>query len=150
MTIRWMVMAMAGAVAFLAATAAPVLAQEEGEGPGMRGPGGGQGMMGGQGMQRDRTLDQELKMNSRRFGMIDANGDGRIDAAERQAMADRMAANGRQAPRGDGGIYGAQNDRDGDGAISLAESEAFVKERFAKLDANADGTVTAEERRAGR
>ena len=41
-------------------------------------------------------------------------------------------------------------DADGDGRISVAESEAFRASRFERLDANADGSVTMEEIRDGR
>lgn len=41
-------------------------------------------------------------------------------------------------------------DRDGDRRVSLAEMQAASAARFARLDANSDGQLTREERRAGR
>jgi hypothetical protein len=37
-----------------------------------------------------------------------------------------------------------------DGKVTLAEAQQKAKERFAKLDANKDGSVTREEFKAGR
>ncbi|MBB4658851.1 hypothetical protein [Parvularcula dongshanensis] len=42
--------------------------------------------------------------------------------------------------------HGAKIDTDGDGAFSLAEMQAAAEARFAKVDANADGYVSAQER----
>lgn len=41
-------------------------------------------------------------------------------------------------------------DRDGDRRVSLAEMQAKAAERFARLDANGDGRLTRDERKAGR
>ncbi|MEO6113277.1 MAG: hypothetical protein ABIP07_02350, partial [Sphingomicrobium sp.] len=41
-------------------------------------------------------------------------------------------------------------DTNKDGRITLAEAEAMALQHFDKMDANRDGKVTPEERRAGR
>ena len=44
----------------------------------------------------------------------------------------------------------AMADSNGDKAVSAAEFRAAAEARFAKADANSDGTVTAEERKGSR
>lgn len=46
---------------------------------------------------------------------------------------------------GKGGGHGARIDTNGDGKITLAESQAAAKARFEKLDANKDGSITQAE-----
>lgn len=43
-----------------------------------------------------------------------------------------------------------QADSDGDGALTQAEFDAFMSERFAQIDSDGDGTVTADELQAAR
>lgn len=58
-----------------------------------RGPGGRGRMMG------DATLADMQAHAARRFDRVDANHDGKVDQAERQAMRDRMMSmRGRQGP----------------------------------------------------
>jgi len=58
------------------------------------------------------------------------------------------------APRGDrhgGGMYGLlRADTNKDGVLTRAEATAQADARFAKLDPNGDGTVSAEERQTAR
>ena len=91
-----------------------------------------------------------------RFAQLDANRDGGLTQAELQAgrqairtenRADRQAMRAekraaRQAQR----AAGAR----GDGVLTLAEMQARVSARFARLDANRDGFVTRDERRGAR
>lgn len=106
------------------------------------------------------------------FDRIDANKDGAISRDEfakvreerierRMAMRDRRAGakDGRQARRhvmrmhggrGFGGRMIVMADTDKDGRITLAEAEALALRHFDRIDANRDGQVTPEERRAGR
>jgi Ca2+-binding EF-hand superfamily protein len=110
-----------------------------GRGPGKGGPGGG---LDGDGIFTREDLAAV-------FARFDADGDGALSAEERP-----------EAPRGhhrrDGfhGLRGA--DTDGDGAISRAEWDAAVAARphadperaaarFAALDADGDGRITADE-----
>jgi Ca2+-binding EF-hand superfamily protein len=87
------------------------------------------------------------------FDRLDANKDGSISRAE----FDAPRADGQRAGRGErghrGGIQrGAQRmGRNGEGRfpIVIAEAEQKATEAFTRLDANRDGTLTGEERRAG-
>jgi hypothetical protein len=92
---------------------------------------------------------EQTEAAGRRFDRMDANGDGFIDAAERKAMMDRMRA------RPTGNTIGGQDplaglDTDGDGKISKAEMAAQAMVRFDRLDADKDGKLSADERKAGR
>lgn len=99
------------------------------------------------------------------FERLDANKDGSISRAEFEApRADgQRAARGERGQRGPraehagrghrGGMHrGAERmGRGGEGRfpIVIAEAERKATEAFTRLDANRDGTVTLEERRAG-
>lgn len=96
------------------------------------------------------------------FDRLDANKDGAISRAEFEApRADgQRAGRGERGPRAEhagrghrGGMHrGAQRmGRNGEGRfpIVIAEAEQKAMEAFARLDANRDGTLTGEERRAG-
>lgn len=94
-----------------------------------------------------------------RFAKLDANGDGSISRAEfdaghaarpeRGARAERAGRGGRHAMRAGHRLQGprAQAER---GPVVIADVRTKMTERFAKLDANSDGFVTAEEQRAAR
>jgi Ca2+-binding EF-hand superfamily protein len=100
-----------------------------------------------------------------RFERADTNGDGTISTEEfaaardmtRNRMGNRMAARNESAggeQRGGGmgqsrGLLG-QADGDGDSAVTQAEFSAAMIARFDAADANNDGTVSSEERRAAR
>lgn len=78
------------------------------------GMGGGMAAMQG---ARSRPSPEDL------FNKIDADGDGSVNAAELQTMADHMAEKmGDQAPSVEELM--TQMDTDGDGAMSFAEFEA--------------------------
>ena len=131
------------------------------------------------------TRDQVVERTAERFARMDANGDGRLDQADRQARmaqrfaqmdtdnsgaitleemtaaheqrrearADRRGGDGERmgrhrGKRGGGMKMLANIDTDNDGAITQAEFEAAALARFDRADANGDGTVSAEERRA--
>ena len=99
------------------------------------------------------------------FERLDANKDGSISRAEFEApRADGQRAGrserGHRGPRAEhagrghrGGMHrGAERmARGGEGRfpIVIAEAEQKATENFARLDANRDGTLTVEERRAG-
>jgi hypothetical protein len=98
-----------------------------------------------------RTLTQELKSNINRFARADANSDGQLDATETLAERTRIATrDGKPVGSAKGGAYGLDNDVNSDGLISLAESETFVKARFAREDTDGDGTVNEDEKTAAR
>ena len=92
----------------------------------------------------------------RAFARMDGNGDGMITRAEFDAVrADRgerraergERRGGRGMHRGPGGPRGERGER---GPVVIAEAQARAEQGFARLDANGDGYVTAEERQAQR
>jgi hypothetical protein len=98
-----------------------------------------------------KTLEQELKSNANRFAKVDANSNGQLDADETLAERTRIAARDSKPVSGaKGGTFGLNNDSNGDGMISLAESEVFVKARHAREDTDSDGIVTDEEKAAAK
>lgn len=87
------------------------------------------------------------------FERLDTDRDGQISRAEWHAAPEQRAM--RQGRRGnaDGGERrGAWNNRGqgGERTISRADFVAAATARFDRLDANRDGTVSAEERQAAR
>lgn len=119
---------------------------------------------------------KHAEMQAQRFTALDADKDGSISKAEwDQHAADRAAKRTerreKRAAAGDAGAQGQHHamggghdmmrghggmmhgmmmkaDTDGDKAISPAEFTAASLARFDRMDANKDGQVTAEERRA--
>jgi len=96
------------------------------------------------------------------FDRLDANKDGSISRAEFDAprAEGQRAGRGERGPRAEhagrghrGGMHrGAQRmGRNGEGRfpIVIAEAEQRATASFTRLDADHDGTLTAEERRAG-
>ncbi len=102
---------------------------------------------------------------AKRFARLDTDNSGGISQEEMaQAKAKRGGPDGR-GPRADGrrggrdggegrGRRGGRGleraDTNGDKAISYAELEAHALKRFERLDADSDGRITAEERKAAR
>lgn len=99
-----------------------------------------------------------------RFDRLDTNKDGQLSAEERKAGAEAARAAMAEkkggelqdfmpgARRGGGGMGErmlARVDTNGDGLISKAENRAMVEARFARMDADKDGTVEAGEGRKG-
>lgn len=140
---------------------------------------------------QDMTRAQAEEMATKAFERADANGDGQINEADRDARQDarfarldtngdgvlskeeflapqkrraenratrgdrdgqRMGRMGRRGMRGAGMDRGmaANADTNGDGTISQSEFTAAALTRFDEADADNDGTVTREERRAAR
>ncbi|WP_436356857.1 EF-hand domain-containing protein [Brevundimonas sp. CEF1] len=94
------------------------------------------------------------------FERLDANKDGSISRAEFDAPRAEGQRDGQRAGRGAhagrghrGGMHGGAQrmGRNGEGRtpIVITEAEQKASEAFARLDANRDGTLTLEERRAG-
>jgi hypothetical protein len=96
------------------------------------------------------------------FAKVDANKDGRATHEELRAHHEAMGKGhrGGHGGRGDYGDRGGEGgpppggpprggpmemDKDGDGALTLAEVEAGLGAHFAKADANRDGSVTQAE-----
>lgn len=91
----------------------------------------------------DRT---EFRADARaRFAKIDVNGDGVADAAE---IAESPTAQERIAHRADRLVR--KLDVNHDGRVSQAEFLAGARERFARLDRDSDGALTAADRPARR
>lgn len=118
----------------------------------------------------DGKIDQEDRAvrEKTRFDRIDANHDGQLSYAEFTAMHQQRAdaGNARGGQRGDrvsargmhrmahagfgrGGMTRLA-DADKNGAITKGEFRAAAVQRFERLDANHDGTVTRDEAKAAR
>ncbi len=115
----------------------------------------------------DGKLDQADReaRHAQRFATLDTDGNGSISQDEFNAMPEKRGMRG-DGMRGEGGPDGEgmrghhgkrgggmrmmakMADTNNDGVITRAEFDAGVKAHFAKMDANGDGTVTAEERKA--
>ena len=120
--------------------------------------------------ERAMSVADMQQRSAERFKRLDANNDGSVTWAEAEAGRDKVRDEWRGARsdedgerghrrhgRGHGMGFGggpggrlAQLDRDGNGAVSLAEYNAGTNARLARLDANRDGKVTREEFRAAR
>lgn len=118
----------------------------------------------------DGTLNDSDKtaMLAKRFAMIDTDkngsisqaefiaahemlGERRMDRREKRMEHGKMGKRhgGKDGPDGPMGML-ARADSNGDKAISRSEFRAAVEARFAKADANKDGSITPDERKAGR
>ncbi len=98
-----------------------------------------------------RTLLMELTSNINRFQRADANSNGQLEPTETLAERQRIATRDNKPISSDrGGIFGLNNDTNGDGLISLSETEVAVRARFSEQDANRDGRVTEAEKEAAR
>ena len=133
----------------------------------------------------EMTRDAAQQRAAQMFTRLDANADGQIDAADRQARTenraenrfDRLDANsdgaisrtefaaigamrgdgrrgrgGNRGGRGEGrgGAMIGNADADSNGTVTQAEFNSAVLARFDAADANDDGVVSREERRAAR
>ncbi len=118
----------------------------------------------------DGTLnaaDREAHARAR-FAAQDADANGELSFEEMEAARESRRAErsedgqrgnrgghrrGHRGMRGGGDRHGQMLERvdtDGDGAISEAEFTASILTRFDRMDADSNGTVTAEERRSMR
>jgi hypothetical protein len=80
-------------------------------------------------------LKRLLGRTDRRFGRLDKNGDGFIDAEDLQpAAAERIAFASKR--------FFKRFDPDADGKVTKDEFNRFAKERFADLDVDGDGRIT--------
>ena len=108
--------------------------------------------------------DREARHKAR-FDRIDADSNGAISYAEftakrgdraegRERMGRRGGRDGHRMGmrglRGHGGFVRGMADADKDGAITQAEFQTAALQRFDRVDADNNGTVTREERKAVR
>jgi hypothetical protein len=118
---------------------------------------------------RSATNRAEVEQRTaERFGRMDANDDGLLDAADREA-ARRQAFDGMDADKdgtisfaefdsrrearadGRGGSGVARRaDADKNGTVTQAEFTSTALARFDRADADKDGTISLEERREAR
>jgi hypothetical protein len=99
------------------------------------------------GGEESQTRDQFIARQMERFKEMDANQDGVVTKDElAAAMAARM---GRTPSPERVDMMFKMIDADGDGKATAAEAQAAAGARFDMMDANHDGTLTPEERRAG-
>lgn len=87
----------------------------------------------------DVTFEEFAAVMNGRFANADADNDGKMTLAEIADEIQRMRAE-RMAKR-----LIERFDIDGDGALTKAEVESQQKKRFALLDRNDDGKISAEE-----
>lgn len=132
--------------------------------PALAAPGGKMGDADGDGVL---TRAEAQAAATQMFAKMDANGDGQLDATDRATKraergekhaeageGHRGKRDGMRGHRGKRGGHGmmmmARADTDGDKAISQAEFQTAALARFDSVDANKDGQVTADERKAHR
>lgn len=116
--------------------------------------------------------DRAARMSQRqdaRFARLDTDGDGQLSRAEFSARPAHADGEGHPDTRREGRREGRSEDRrgghmmmgggreamrtadaDSDGAVTQAEFTSAMLARFDAADANRDGTLTREERRAAR
>ncbi|MCW3847756.1 ca2+ sensor protein [Sphingomonas sp. LB-2] len=99
------------------------------------------------------TRQELLAAVDQHFAKVDANHDGKIDQAERQAMHDRMGGRGRHMRGPEGGPeggpgHGPRVDANNDGVVTLEEARAPALKFFAYVDRNNDGQIDKAEREA--
>lgn len=98
------------------------------------------------------SLEEFARRSNERFATEDANGDGTVTTEEREAAREAHAAQreekkskrkDKKGKRGEERL--AQIDTNKDGAVSREEHDAFQQKRFADMDSDGDGQVTAAE-----
>ena len=97
------------------------------------------------------TRAEMAETRTEKFAEADANGDGLLSYDEGiAAHKARMEEKGRDGGRHKGGKgkFFARMDIDGDGFVSLEETEVMSDRRFTDMDANLDGAVTYLEAKA--
>jgi hypothetical protein len=82
------------------------------------------------------TKDELLGASAARFAQLDADKDGKLSEAEREAAQ--------------GGRMLARADANGDGVVTKDELTAAANTRFDRVDANHDGKIDATEKEAAR
>ncbi|MGZ8285108.1 MAG: EF-hand domain-containing protein [Allosphingosinicella sp.] len=104
------------------------------------------------------TLAEARAGAARMFAGADADKDGRATHEEMMAFHGKMGDHprgghkgghgGKGGPGGKGGKGPMHLDADGDGALTLAETQSGIDAHFAKMDSNRDGSIDEAEMRA--
>lgn len=112
----------------------------------------GDGAVSREEMQAARQA-RRADMADRRFARLDADSNGSISRAEFDAGRAAHGPRAERAGRG-GGRHGPMRpgarDKAERGPVVIADARVKLTEQFARLDANRDGVVTADEQRAAR
>lgn len=97
------------------------------------------------------TRAEALARADKRFDKLDTDRDGKISAAERNAMTARPAQGDDATPgRGGGGRMLERADANKDGVVTRDEYRAVASAMFDRQDANKDGRIDAAERQQWR
>ena len=106
----------------------------------------------GKDADRDGKLSRQevARMPQPFFDRLDANKDGYLTKDEFAAKASAMREHAGKWFAKRGAEEFTRADTNGDGAVDQKELQASVAQRFAKLDANHDGVLAADELRHGR
>lgn len=106
-----------------------------------------------------QRAERRAERQARMFERLDTDGSGGLSQAElragREAMRERRGERGEMRRGGRrGGGHGMamlrRADANGDKIVTQAEFDAAVEARFARVDTDNSGTITAEEREAAR
>ena len=101
------------------------------------------------------TLAEARAGAAKMFAGADSNKDGRVTEEEMRAFHGKMGDHHRGRPEGGHGGHGGPGggkpggpmhlDADGDGALTLAETQSGIEAHFAKIDSNRDGSINEAE-----
>lgn len=110
-------------------------------------------MEGARGQFQERRSERMRERGSDQFAIMDTDRNGQLSREEYTAGRERFAERHRERRqergarhRGDPAERFAKLDADRDGAVSAAEMDRAAAERFNQMDANHDGALTADER----
>jgi hypothetical protein len=99
------------------------------------------------------TLAEARAGAAKMFEGADADKDGRATQEEMRAFHGRMGDHHKGGRKGGHGGPGGKGgpmhlDADGDGTLTLAETQSGIDAHFAKIDSNRDGSIDEAEMRA--
>jgi Ca2+-binding EF-hand superfamily protein len=97
-----------------------------------------------------RLARSESHMPSAWFERADQNRDGALTPQELSGALDKVKPGRGGAPGRDGKSFHGRFDDNGDGKVDRAEVQKAAARQLARLDRNADGSLTSDEFRAGR